>query len=679
MLPPVPLIRIEQARCWCLARQDEGQLGLNKRGVRLSKGDNMSNYKPILLTAFLVVFFFHGELSAADSALLAEGPLPITLQRLRPDGTEREEKGTLAFLYADRVHFRPASSGRVVTYQAKGGRVPSIAAMDGKYSWTYSPEKKEFCGTILSPQSVDVEPSPITPDQENLYLLLTMERLLRSVDDAILNQDKPHLDNCRDRVARLAAYCEKKGLQDTVTNHYRSMPEFIAKQEQLAREQRDVFVKATKRDEAFSGEIMQNRANLGFEAGVGFVMAMTGTVSSDEAAGSLLQAARNARAAEQMLSQLKSDSADRALSLLASKKEEYDKNKEEFARPIRSMGVSLFGLPAAAEVDRVSQIKVALEKGKDFRSLVAALDVRAQQDRGKLGRDYAFALVEKYWADSLVPAVDAAEQSDKTFALSKQCVAAAKLVPLASIFDTDRAAILWTAGRLAVYAAALEDKEHSWCNTFSPKAAYAVRVFDRATAYQIIDVQGDARELRAWALMLCGRRKDALQQALEVSELRRNSPTFHYHVAELYCALNDTRQASKEFEEAIHCGFLNFDDAKRNADLAPIRRKVNASTRLSAEGIVHVGPYNFRATGGMGGASLEVTNRSSFPLTHVKLTLQVSVGGNSIQKFSHEVDRIDPGSTYTWKNALATDVRRVRGNLVIQSDQGRLTVTPSVR
>jgi hypothetical protein len=365
-------------------------------------------------------------------------------------------------------------------------------------------------------------------------------------------------------------------------------------------------------------------------------------------------------------------------------KKEFDDRRKDRAKAIRELGATLLELPKTDLTEQQEEVAESLRKSKDYTTLIELLTERAKQARGAAPHDYPFLLVEIYSLKSSVPKTDVKKKAEETFALAKQCVTAAKLVPEGSVYDLHRRDILKTAAGLAMQAAALEIGDRSSAEAYNFKALYALRLLDLNNTFGVADLGGDLRELRACALLQIGQKEEALQQAIEVEELRKRSPTFQYHLARLYCAQNNAKDGFRCLEEAIKAGFNDIRAARSSEDVALLRkdRRFQSLTTINAEAKVAFAPAR-PAFGqpAQKGNNLEVTNRSTFVLTNVKFRLEIAAVGIPAKTYNHVLEvPILPGETYVWKDAFAIEQKqRPQGVLTIESDQGTIKVPPTAR
>jgi hypothetical protein len=161
-------------------------------------------------------------------------------------------------------------------------------------------------------------------------------------------------------------------------------------------------------------------------------------------------------------------------------------------------------------------------------------------------------------------------QAEKLFDLATKAVDAVRYVPPGRLYDPDRADVLKTAGGLACMAAMLDSPNDTWRCAFSPKAAYAVRLLERAKTLNL-DQSGQVREQLAVAYALAGRPAEAIRLAEEIRGTRKGSVPFLITLARLL-ALNDrARDGLDVIQDAVTQGYTDilFHRGGRGVHRAP--------------------------------------------------------------------------------------------------------------
>jgi hypothetical protein len=281
---------------------------------------------------------------------------------------------------------------------------------------------------------------------------------------------------------------------------------------------------------------------------------------------------------------------------------------------------------------------------------------------------------------SLLPNQDPHRRALAMHALARQCVVAARHIPPGEDYDRARGILLAQAAQIACDAASADLEGQSW-NTYSPLAAYAVRLCDAlAEMGNIYETSGTIREQRAWALMQCGRFDEALDQALKVRSLRGGTGDFEVNLARLYCARGEPGPALDCVLRAIKDGgFEHIRELKLNPDFQILAGRP-VFKRLTTVSVLVAGVGEPPAAGSElvplrgAAANVRVTNASAFALTNVRLDISLVSAPDRKVNVIHcpRIGRIKPGQSAVLEGVL-TDVipgKVCDAMLTLKCDQG---------
>jgi len=233
--------------------------------------------------------------------------------------------------------------------------------------------------------------------------------------------------------------------------------------------------------------------------------------------------------------------------------------------------------------------------------------------------------------------------------LSKECLDAASLVPAGWFYNQYRASVLYAAGDLANRAWSMECQYSGFGRAHSKTAKWAVRIWDACLAYDPKDSSGEIRERRAWALMASGKLEEALAQAEEVVDLRRNTTRYAVNMASLLSYLHKTESIGW-FEHAVRdLGYNSIAFSRKNPDLAWMRE--TESVRFEAVTDVK---FKSKIAWGLFSDDIAVTNNSAFTITNVKVTARITSSGYDDWMQTFQVGKIGPGETYTWNTRIGS-------------------------
>jgi hypothetical protein len=643
--------------------------------------------------------------AGSPAGFLAEGPLPVIVRRTGLDGSLKDEKGILLLLTKDRLIVQLEPNLRTMIFEAKGKQVRSIKSRDGDLQWNFDAAEGVFVGTVVPVRPIDMSSQPVTPKEESLYLYFSLQRFQIRLEDALKSENESTLKSLQQEADSAAAYIKSKRLDGAVEGLYEKVRPYLEAQKKVAEQRRKVFEEASRRAKKLDQEKHDLEARRATQMMAGFMVGLMGAAgrtdyyrdgygyvyarqTSDPAAmasgfGTMMSANIN-YAREKSDLQFAQETFVRDLrDQYVKLNNEYAKNRAAREQALKSVGDRNFRLKITSDSERLEELGQALRQSKDLKPLITLLTDRDQKERARGGRENPYTQIEICQIESVLPHLDDKKHAQEIFARAQSCLKGLRLVPPGKFYDRDRYHILWAIADLVMDAVYLEIGDQSWASAYNPKAAFVVRLLDQAAAYGFVDLGGEVREERAWALILSGRLTEGLQQAVEIQELRKNSPQFFYNLARAYGASKNSKEALRCVEQAVRLGFSDMKALRRHPDLDSLRvlKAFSAATRINAEAEVYFGRRPL-----FGGSTpvsnvVRVTNRSSFALSNVKLRLELSLPPSTRkQVFSTTAEQLSPNQTFTWNNAFNVELKnQLRGELIIESDQGTFRVSPTAK
>ena len=259
---------------------------------------------------------------------------------------------------------------------------------------------------------------------------------------------------------------------------------------------------------------------------------------------------------------------------------------------------------------------------------------------------------------------------------------AATLVPAPSIYDTYRAKLLYTAATLTTEAVLkkMASNGESWSTCSDPAtAAQAVGLWDACLKlFPRGDRTGEMGEARAWALAACGHYKEALAQTLAVQEKRGGNAAFTLKLAAFQSLAGRTEDACASLK--LLFGKYAFPDVvkiKKDPDFQPVRdanpEPYAALVRPRCVLGIDLGWKTGRIlTLGMGFGTddVMVTNKSPYPLTHVRVSGHVVDAKQKEVPLDLKAERIKPGESVKWEKVFTLPRGEVNTDAVkIECDQ----------
>ncbi len=635
--------------------------------------------------------------------LLAQGPLPIIFHRTLPDGvTPVVEKGNLFQLRQGKLVFILAGKEQPVVYEPRKNYRAWVEAESIKQSWHVDPATGKFTGKVIPVEPIDMKSIANTPQFENRYLYYYLEEIQQRLDSAVGLENAAAVKTLKMSASELATHIRKKNLNSDLREQYESFKTYAEIQEGLFARRRALFEEAYKKADALKREEAnaESRRQAGSILGLfgAFVSAIprteyyttntyTGVVteyqSVDNAGiasglGTMVEAQRNFAQESARLKAAQTTLKNDVAAEYEAMQKEFQSNRRGRVQTLRSIGERHFQIARTEAQQQDEELADQVRKMKDYTILLDLMMKRAKHMRGNSEHDSPYLLVEAYCLKCSIPEVDAKKRIAETYALAQDCVATAKLIPAGAIYNPHRREVLKTAAGLAVQSAALEIGNNSNANSYSFKSLYAMQLLDTAAEYTIPDVGGDLRSMRSLALLQVGRKDDALQQAVEVEALFKESPSFMYNLARLYSVNGNTKEAMRCLTQAMKVGYSDIKALQKDADMIPLRANKDYANfvKMKLDSKVIFPARGFGAPQTTEN-DVEIINRSAYTLTNVKLQLVVT-RGRTVSTYNVVVDRpIGPNETYTWKNAFNTPLSRdLRGSVKLESDQGSIVVLP---
>ncbi|QEL20992.1 tetratricopeptide repeat protein [Limnoglobus roseus] len=651
---------------------------------------------PLVLLVFLAPLYAADapDPEPSDDRILYEGPIPgVVVTKRRIAGDTQEVKGTIQFVTKDAVFIR-RPGGSVDVFIGTKTPFVKVEAQDGKLAWTWDEKKNELKGPTSAIRRPDT--SVVTPPSESeaKYLFFALERLQQRTDQALLEGDVKLLKYLKERAELLREYASKKGVPGRLLDLYDSLPAYVERQKTVEIERSDFMethgrkvsevtlrdkeagIRATMRQTKALGEVYRNAIP---SVSVGGYFGRWGTgsgyVSAHYNYGGAMAGVMNMMVAQQgyELEKLRLMFAKDILDTEKAKKyAELDKritaNREARMKEIARGGESIFGLPRDKEYEQTQELLTNLQLKGDYRPLVAILGERSTRDAGKEKWGNPYTLHDMYHATAQLPTADREKQSDALFQLATQATDAIKFVPGGPIYNADRAELMRSAAGLANLSAIMESKDGGWASVYSPKAAYGARLIERAMEFDRVDGSGESREQLGVALTLAGRKTEALRYLTEIRESRKTSPTFLYNLARVYGVNGMGKEGIAALEDAVAGGFNDVKSLALNPDFIALRgTKFDALVTPNLH-VVFVWARNAIDNS----HRMEITNRSPFTLTNVRVTFEMVMTNGKKKTFTQKIDRLDPKQQFDWKD-VCSDAQRLVSTAFItfEADQGK--------
>lgn len=644
-----------------------------------------------------------GKPEPTDDKLLFEGPVPGEAVIVRPlASTATALPGSILFVTRDAVYVR-VKSGAVEVIDTPRTKVQYVTATgkDGKkLYWEWDEARKEIKGSTAPPLTPNVPAALSSGAGEAKYLFFALERLQDRVDQAVASSDQQLVKHLTDRADVVREHAEKQGAGTRLVRLYADTADYIDRLRALDKERKEflerhmerVEINAIRDKEAMlRAEMVQTRGlaeyfrgafprvHVSIGRGWWWRPYAYASVSYDYG-GAMAGVATMIRGQQQY--ELESLRIRYAKTLLDRQKakvleemtEREKKLKEERLRTLADAGAELFGLPKSKDSMETRELAADLQSKNDFRSLLDVLEARASTERRGDERANPFTLLDTYHTASQLKERTRPAQAEKLFDLAQRAVDAVKYVPPGAVYDPDRADVLRSAAGLACMAALLDSPDDSWRAAYSPKAAYAVRLLERARGYGL-DQTGQMREQLTFALALAGRHDEAARLAEEIKGSRKGSVSFLITLARLLAISDNHKEALDALQDAINLGYNDVAFIGKNNDFTSLRRdstRFNTFTRPQFT-VSWVKPKDLRQN--KSGNRFEFVNNSAFPVTGVRMAMRVEIRGQDRPlTFTKTVQQIEKGEIVYWDDVFTQPPAKVyQVRITIDTDQGKYT------
>jgi hypothetical protein len=638
----------------------------------------------------------------SDDKILFEGPAPGEVLVQRPlASTSTTITGTILFVTKDAVFLR-LKSGSVEVIDAPRNTIKYALANQGgkKMVWDWDPAKKEIKGHTVPVHAPNIPPSTASGKAEPKYLFFALERLQDRVDQAVAGSDQQLLKHLADRAEIIREHAEKQRADPRLVRLYADVADYIEKMTAVAKDRQEFLSKHMERveensikdkeamlraemvktkglGEYFRGAFPKVTVSMGrgwwgrpyghawAEYDLGGAMAGVATIIRGQQQYEL--EALRIRFAKSLLDKEKAKALDEF-------GERQKKMKDARLRQIADAGSELFGLPKAKDSLESRELAADLQAKNDFRSLLDVLESRASTERKGDDQANPYTLLDSYHTASQLKERSKQEQAEKLFGMAQKAVDAVRHVPADKVYDADRADILRSAAGLACMAGLLDSPDDSWRSAYSPKAAYAVRLLEKARTYNL-DQGGQVREQLAFAMVLAGRPGEAVRLAEEIKGTRKGSVAFLITLARLMAIADNHKDALDTLQDAINLGYNDVAFLGNNPDFTALRRdgpRYTAFTKpqISAFWVVPKALQKKQQK-----SRFEVVNNSPFALTDVRLTLRVEIRGQQkALTFTKAVPQLEKGDKIDWEDVFAEPPERVYSiRMTIDTDQGKVT------
>ena len=308
---------------------------------------------------------------------------------------------------------------------------------------------------------------------------------------------------------------------------------------------------------------------------------------------------------------------------------------------------------------------------KEFQPLLDAQMQRATLIKEHLGRHDPFT-VAAWYALHGTTQVAAKDRSEQWVALGQKVAGLSRQLPAGQVYDDDRAELLGIAADLILRAAMLDAERVSWTTVKSAKAEMALVLIEAALRLRPSDPTGLLREQQAIARALTGRWRQAYAVATELRTLRGDSQRFRFLMARLAFLNGQTEQSLNELSVAIErLGLSDIHSIRNCPDLPRQATRFKELTTIELEAISQTL---------LSGGTVQLINRSGFPLTNVKLQLKHPIPGRSWTSESY-IAFLPPGEecSIAYHPSYAPDIlpagakTQDKGKVTLQSDQGTTT------
>lgn len=305
---------------------------------------------------------------------------------------------------------------------------------------------------------------------------------------------------------------------------------------------------------------------------------------------------------------------------------------------------------------------------KDFLPLLDAQQQRATLIKEQMGVHDPFTVAEWVGLKSTTQ-IARHQRSTEWVTLGKQTASLARQLPAGVIYDQDRAELLGAAADLMLRAAMIDAENASWTKLNSDKAEMALTLLHAARRFDSTDATGVLREQQALACALSGRWREAYSLAASLRTVRGDSQRFRFLLARLAFIVGRPSESIEELAIAIErLGLTDIRAVKACLDLPRQESRFKELTEIELEAI---------SRSALVGGSVQVINRSSFPLTNARFQMKHPIRGGFHTSELH-VASLSPGEecVIPYHQSYAPDLlpansqNQDRGKLTLTADQG---------
>jgi hypothetical protein len=642
----------------------------------------------------------------SDDKILHEGPIQGEVVFKNKFGTRQKWTGTIQFVARDAIYMRRDRSNDVTVLETAINTVEyAIGKKDGKkLYWEWDAAKKEIKGSIAPVNTPVIPVTTADPKGEPKYLFFSLERLQDRIDQAISQADTGLLKYLADRAEVVREHAEKERFDPRLVRLYVELTDYIKKQAALEKERREFLeqhlekvelneikdkeaalraemVKAQGLGEYFRGAFPRVNVYLGR----GWWGPRAYATASYDFGGAMAGVATIIRGQQQYeLERLRIAFAKKLLDRDKEKRldelgERQEVLKKDRLKHIADVGAELYGLPKSKDSLETRERAADLQSKSDFRSLLEVLEARASTERQGDEQANPFTLLDSYHTASQLTERSRAAQSEKLFDLAVKAVDAAKYVPPGRLYDPDRADVLKTAGGLACMAAMLDSPNDTWRCACSPRAAYAVRLLERAKSLNL-DQSGQMREQLAVAYALAGRPSEAIRLAEEIRGTRKGSVPFLITLARLL-ALNDRAKDGLDvIQDAVTQGYTDILFLRNNEDFGALKAESGRYEAYTKPQFLveHVVPKALGKNVQM--HRFEITNKSPFPVSDVRILVKVDLRGGKKLSFPLTMRELAKGDRAEITDTFSDHPSRIyQVTVTIDTDQGKIEVKQPTR
>lgn len=231
---------------------------------------------------------------------------------------------------------------------------------------------------------------------------------------------------------------------------------------------------------------------------------------------------------------------------------------------------------------------------------------------------------------------------------STEFVQLARLVPAGAVYDYYRWRYLMRAGTMALKAA--EQEGHGGKLGDSLKAGVtAASCWKTALNINRSDSGGELRWGYGHSLALAGDLDMAHQVLSEIKDHFASNPDYHYLLARLLSVKGEPGTAMENLKTAVAKGLDKIAEARETKDLENLRKAYGdeVSYLLAVR-------FDWSVTYGIINDDITITNKSSFPLTHLVLSPVISnTKGSFNPRQKLTLEKLDAGKSHTWVNCIS--------------------------